>query len=91
MIYVKVLKYKGNSGGFAIDLTTRWTVSLVNEEKDLEINLDGFMSSGYGHSKSKYAKEIAEKYSKLLDIPIKVFSAPRDPKVQYLECEYAYR
>lgn len=73
MIYIKVLKYRGKSGGFATQETDRWTVSLVNEEKELEISLDSFMSEGYGYSTLEYALQSAQPYFELLDIPIRQF------------------
>lgn len=74
MIFIKVLKYKGKSGGFALLETDRWSVSLVNDEIGKEISLNGFMCDGYGYSKRNSAMEVARPYAELLDVPIKEFS-----------------
>lgn len=70
MIYIKVLKYKGKSGGFAQSETDRWSVSLVNEEKEMEISLNSSMSEGFGFSERRYAMERAQPYADLLGLPI---------------------
>lgn len=71
-VHVEIRKYQGFAGGFATSPSIRYSVYLVNPNKEpCRIKLDGWETGGRGYSSSLSVMGIAKEYSSLLDIPIK--------------------
>lgn len=73
MVYIKLLKFRGKTGGFSSTEKDQWQLSIVNTNASSEKQITGYMDDGK-YIDQNLAERYAKEWSELLEVPVRRFT-----------------